>query len=1154
MNKKFSTLMATGLLLSGALCGNVNAAKKHVINDVAGLQTIAPDPSNASRVLGNDVAVGDTIFFAKDIVFPKYTINGDKNHDFLRINKKGIVVLADKGVKVTGHFDIAADEVTIKGLNIVNNSIGYLVQQKTAIYVNASAKIHEGEGDAITKVTVENNTITQGTVIEDGMTYGIFVNANKAQKAAFNITGNTITANAFAKNSKDANGKDASYNSAAIAFTELASTSQDVSKILAKNTYKDCAIDYLDERPTLTKAAATTYVNKAQVTYDATRPEAVVELASYYSENSKSLVVKGASALNVVSAINAADTKTAVPEDFAVVAGNVNVIGGTAAALNPSLENVVLTVTSAGSANATVAVDYTKTDDSLAKEYTATELNKILGDGFILTLTDVDDKAIDNGDVISEKLLTATGTTSEFKLMSGKKYLTVVAEQWGNITDAPYKVKFVDKEADATEFKITNVDGKLAISSKVGSDNVYLTVVSTDLGTVLTAVKSDVVKTDLTAVLSKTNMVNGKVDEKNNPLLNKYVTFTFATADKNIAAKDGKVLGLDNNGGNAMDLVAADRYLQSKPEGQWAVTLENDSEYNFKFTNREKNVSFSASALYLIDAKTNKYAVVYNGGTSTFSGGVRDTFVINGVDLKLVSKDYYVNYKNDEIKDTQYKMAIASTETTDFYVTENHEGKHLLGLTKETANSVNWKVVATKDTVLLINNYGKYDEDGDYVAQPDTMKIPTYAFQNVANDEYMTYAPEKLALDEDAMYCDPNSVKLTNENDLSAYAFVLKKRADGLFNIIGIKKDGDNYVLDLSKKLFGATTEKNGQVQVEESWEQINSNDLFKLTPVDAPEYHFVENGFGEKVSIFREENDAQVLYEKRDIKSVVDNDTLSFLNIDNVYQFDKINPSMFVDTAYINRGENTRWQYLLAVNPEVHNPDTCTIPGHPRNDRMVTGRYLINLIDTANVYGATHLHNNPYINRTEAGEYLAKLSFVDAMHINDTLIINRKGGEAVKLFMDTPDFNVAKFAFRYVNPASESDKTFKIQTQYKDYKNGDLTAKDNASNEGYLKWINGTVVVVNGYANGDVFGINENEDRDAVANEDVTVSSISVVATDGAVIIKGAEGKKVVISNVLGQTVANAVISSDNATISAPAGVVVVAVEGEAAVKAIVK
>ena len=55
-------------------------------------------------------------------------------------------------------------------------------------------------------------------------------------------------------------------------------------------------------------------------------------------------------------------------------------------------------------------------------------------------------------------------------------------------------------------------------------------------------------------------------------------------------------------------------------------------------------------------------------------------------------------------------------------------------------------------------------------------------------------------------------------------------------------------------------------------------------------------------------------------------------------------------------------------------------------------------------------------------------------------------------------------------------------------------------------------------------------------------------------VTINGAAGKNVTISNVLGQIVANTVLSSDKAEIAAPAGVVVVAVEGEAAVKAIVK
>ena len=74
------------------------------------------------------------------------------------------------------------------------------------------------------------------------------------------------------------------------------------------------------------------------------------------------------------------------------------------------------------------------------------------------------------------------------------------------------------------------------------------------------------------------------------------------------------------------------------------------------------------------------------------------------------------------------------------------------------------------------------------------------------------------------------------------------------------------------------------------------------------------------------------------------------------------------------------------------------------------------------------------------------------------------------------------------------------------------------------------------------------------VANDAINVSAVSVIATDGAIVIRGAQGKKVAVNNVLGQTIANTVITSSKATIAAPAGVVVVAVEGEAAVKAIIK
>ena len=73
-------------------------------------------------------------------------------------------------------------------------------------------------------------------------------------------------------------------------------------------------------------------------------------------------------------------------------------------------------------------------------------------------------------------------------------------------------------------------------------------------------------------------------------------------------------------------------------------------------------------------------------------------------------------------------------------------------------------------------------------------------------------------------------------------------------------------------------------------------------------------------------------------------------------------------------------------------------------------------------------------------------------------------------------------------------------------------------------------------------------------SNDEVSVEGVSVVAGNGTVTVQGAAGKSVVITNILGKVVAETVLTSDNATISVPAGIVAVAVDGEEAVKTVVK
>ena len=71
-------------------------------------------------------------------------------------------------------------------------------------------------------------------------------------------------------------------------------------------------------------------------------------------------------------------------------------------------------------------------------------------------------------------------------------------------------------------------------------------------------------------------------------------------------------------------------------------------------------------------------------------------------------------------------------------------------------------------------------------------------------------------------------------------------------------------------------------------------------------------------------------------------------------------------------------------------------------------------------------------------------------------------------------------------------------------------------------------------------------KDSQATANEEIAASSVIVAGTNGAVVVKGAEGKNVIVSTILGKVVANEVLTSDNAQIAAPQGVVVVSVDGE--------
>lgn len=75
------------------------------------------------------------------------------------------------------------------------------------------------------------------------------------------------------------------------------------------------------------------------------------------------------------------------------------------------------------------------------------------------------------------------------------------------------------------------------------------------------------------------------------------------------------------------------------------------------------------------------------------------------------------------------------------------------------------------------------------------------------------------------------------------------------------------------------------------------------------------------------------------------------------------------------------------------------------------------------------------------------------------------------------------------------------------------------------------------------------------VANEEIEApNTIKVIGSTGEFQIRNARGKKITLSNILGQTIGSRLVSSDNESVQTSRGVVIVSVEGDKAYKVIVK
>ena len=625
--------------------------------------------------------------------------------------------------------------------------------------------------------------------------------------------------------------------------------------------------------------------------------------------------------------------------------------------------------------------------------------------------------------------------------------------------------------------------------------------------------------------------------------------YTVEVANKNTKSSlYGKVLGLNEYGNVAY--VAPTKTDIEKPEGQFAIKYEAGK---YILTNRENHATYELRGSDL-----------YNAGTTNVfayrSSNSMDTLKITPV-TQYTSADGFRRIPTADLNANTYEIAL-NTIAGPLYVIENHNDKHRIGLDTEEATA--WRIeqptVKVMDVTGDLDHYAAdtvsvwtpitywADNDwrttqitnpkGKYYAPNTELLIPTYILKNTATDEYMRGTNDIEEAGNNYYFCDEDdAVRLAlKEVGDSTVVLIPAFHTDMVYWYDDIKKtegrEYDDYAADLrliEYKIIGGTTDVDGKgVLKADNRYEATSNDLFVISETGARTYKLLNQD--DKIAISLMENNDEVIYEDG-----------AFANIDNDQAYD-INPTLYVDTAYINRPGNYRYDYLLSVRPlRVDSIESCNNPNHEHPRTTFTeGDFLVVMRDSMDAN--KDVHNNIYAYNEQP-----RLAFVPGIHQNDTLYYTDAAGKIIdKEEVGNAKYSFAKFAFKMID---EANNEFVIETAY-DYTpvkwvNGEPVEYE--VSKGYLRWDNSFLVVTPNLDDAEHFTMEASE-LNATANEEISAenSAVSVVATDGAVVIKGAAGKNVVIATILGKVVANETVNSDNETIVVPAGIAVVSVDGE--------
>ena len=556
------------------------------------------------------------------------------------------------------------------------------------------------------------------------------------------------------------------------------------------------------------------------------------------------------------------------------------------------------------------------------------------------------------------------------------------------------------------------------------------------------------------------------------------------------------------------------------PAYQWVISGVDGNDVTF--TNRETGTTITTK---LFNEGNGRYSLAPESvekGTTTLanaynyynvdqegdvvvgrkSNGTVDTKNLQGafvelIPVKAVAYEGYLNVDNETVMTLSFGRDIAPTSNKLYPVYDENTGAIATELTGNVSEAAQWRLI--KNPNASVKRYNYVYANGDLIntkTQGDVVYAYTYQLQLIDNGRITS------------KYLNVSGTDVVSATPTSAKWFYIEENVDGSVNIKTERNTNDVLLLNKFQR------------------EDLSINDL--------KEEDFAIQDMGTQVAILSEADQVKTfLIEEAPAISLPANEGhYSFVSdLGNYITMNEERDGLTVK-------EEAEAMYLYVTDKEEVVPAfyITKSAGTNTNERM----FLFNPTDSVTYYVADGAYDKVYQLPGKQTKAIFKAAAIN--ETRDTLTTSIKG-ESTLVAMDANNTQkveggLDRFKVQIVESTADPDMYVVRQSNSKDG----------------MVWLSALNGILTWGEQDDAMLFDITRAEAPTANEGVAATEVKVIATDGAINIKNAAGKNVVISTILGQIVANEVLTSDNATISVPAGIAIVSVDGEEAVKVSVK